>query len=246
TVFPGKIINNQWMPNESGWYWEPITRVDDSGSPLKLENAIVHSDNIFFAFAALSLDQDDFINYLRRIGMEQAAPFDLPLKKANLVTRELDRRLIADMGYGQGEILLTPLQLTSMYTAFANGSGDMLAPILVEQICQTDGLAYNILQQNDAQVWIENAVSQASLDVLLPLLRKVVKSGTGQYVKISGVDIAGKTGTAEIGNDKSREISWFAGYWTDGYYPRLVIVMVDTAAEEGAVKFDIAKKLLNP
>ncbi len=246
TVFPGKIVNNQWMPSEPSWYWEPITRVDDSGSPLKLSNALVHSDNIFFAYAAMSLDQDDFLNYLRRIGMEQAVPFDLPLKPANLVTREIDRRLIADMGYGQGEILLTPLQMASMYTAFANGIGDMLEPILVEKISQTDGLNYNTLLQNDATVWIENAVSQESLDVLLPLLSEVVKSGTGQYVKISGVDIAGKTGTAEIGNDKSREISWFAGYWTDGYYKRLVVVLVDTAADEGRVKFDIAKLLLNP
>jgi cell division protein FtsI/penicillin-binding protein 2 len=247
TVFPGKIVNNQWTPEEEGWYWEqPITRIDDSGSPLKLSNALIHSDNIFFAYAALSTDEDDFINYLRRIGMEEAPPFDLPLKKANLVSRELDRRLIADMGYGQGEILLTPLQLTSMYTAFANESGDMLTPILVEKICQTDGLDYNTVQQNDAQVWKEDAVSGASLDVLLPLLSEVVKSGTGQYARISGVDIAGKTGTAEIGNDKDREISWFAGYWTDGYYPRLVVVMVDTAADEGAVKFDIAKQLLNP
>ncbi len=55
-----------------------------------------------------------------------------------------------------------------------------------------------------------------------------------------------QTGTAEIGDDKSREISWFVGYWTDGYYPRLVVVMVDTAADEGAVKFKIAKQLLNP
>jgi len=247
TVFPGKIINNQWTPDEAGWYWEqPITRVDDSGSPLKLSNALVRSDNIFFAFAALELGEDDFLSYLRSIGMEEAVPFDLLLKKANLATREIDRRLIADMGYGQGELLLTPLQLTSMYMAFANGTGDMLAPILVEKICQTDGLDYNTLQQNDTDVWKQNAVSDASLDVLLPLLSEVIKSGTGQYAKIDGVDIAGKTGTAEIGNDKSREISWFVGYWTDGYYPRLVVVMVDTAADEGKVKFDIAKQLLNP
>ena len=88
--------------------------------------------------------------------------------------------------------------------------------------------------------------SLAENQSIADMLEEVVQSGTGVYAKINGVDIAGKTGTAEIGNDKSREISWFAGYWTNGYYPRLVVVMVDTPTEEGAVKFDIAKALLNP
>ena len=245
-VFTGTIINNKWLPDEEGWGWDPITRVGNSGTPLKLENALVHSDNIFFADAALRLDEDDFINYLSEIGFEEAVPFDLAVKSANLVSTELYRRRIAEMGYGQGELLVTPIQMASMYTAFANGSGDMLQPRLVEQTCQTDGLDYKVTQTLEPTVWKKDAVSGSSLSILLPMLEEVVQSGTGAYAKINGVDIAGKTGTAEIGEDKSREISWFAGYWTQGYYPRLVIVMVDTPAEEGAVKFDIAKALLNP
>lgn len=247
TIFPGTIVDNQWTPDEEGWYWDkPIKRAHKSGTPLKLENALVHSDNIFFAYAALKTDEEEFIDYLKKIGMEESVPFDLPVKTANLFTRELDRRLIADMGYGQGEMLLTPLQIASMYTAFANKTGDMLQPILVEKLCQTDGLEYNVTQEFNKTVWKENAVSDTSVDILLPMLKEVVTSGTGAYAKIKGVSIAGKTGTAEIGSDKSREISWFVGYWTDGYYPRLVVVMVDTAADKGKVKFDIAKILLNP
>lgn len=246
TEFTGRIVNNQWRPDEEGWCWEPITRVHASDPPLKLENALVHSDNIFFAFAAMQTDQDKFIEYFERIGMDESVPFDIPVKSANLVTSELDRRLIADMGYGQGEFAMSPLQVASMYTAFANGTGDMLQPILVEKMCQTDGLDYNVTQTFEKTVWKENAVSGSSVDILQPMLKKVVTSGTGAFAKINGVSIAGKTGTAEIGSDKSREISWFVGYWTDGYYPRLVVVMVDTASGQGKVKFDIAKKLLNP
>ena len=246
TVFTGTIVNNQWLPEEEGWSWDPITRVGPSGTPLMLENALVHSDNIFFAYTALELDEDDFLGYLSEIGFEEAVPFDLAVRSANLVSTELYRRRIAEMGYGQGELLITPIQMASMYTAFANGTGDMMQPRLVEQTCQTDGLDYNVTQTFEPTVWKKDAVSGSSLSTLLPMLEEVVQSGTGVYAKINGVDIAGKTGTAEIGNDKSREISWFAGYWTNGYYPRLVVVMVDTPAEEGAVKFDIAKALLNP
>ncbi len=246
TIFTGTIIKNKWKPEEEGWVWDPITRVGDSGTPLKLENALVHSDNIFFAYAALRLNEEDFINYLKEIGFEEAVPFDLPVKTANLVSTELYRRRIAEMGYGQGELLIAPIQMASMYTAIANDTGDMLQPILVEKTCQTDGLDYNVTQTFEPTVWKKDAVSDATLDILQPMLKEVVQSGTGYLAKINGVEIAGKTGTAEIGDDKSREISWFVGYWTAGYYPRMVVVMVDTAAEEGAVKFDIAKELLNP
>ena len=165
-------MDNKWRPDEEGWYWDPITRVHKSGTPLKLENALVHSDNIYFAFAAMETGEEKFIDYLKKIGMEESVPFDLPVKSANLVTRELDRRLIADMGYGQGELLLTPLQVASMYTAFANETGDMLQPILVEKLCQTDGLEYNVTQEFNKTVWKENAVSDASVDILLPMLKR--------------------------------------------------------------------------
>ena len=248
TEFDGEIIDNQWLPDMRGWFWKPITRVDDSGSPLVLYNALTYSDNIYFAFAALRLGSDDFMAYMEQIGMEEAVPFDLPVKAASLVksTSTIDLRLLADMGYGQGELLMSPLQLASMYTAFANGSGDMLQPILVQKICQTQDLEYVTIAQNERTVWVDDAISDNSMDVLLPILYDVVQRGTGRPVRIPGVRIAGKTGTAEIGDDKSREISWFAGYWEDGNYDRLVVVMVDTAAEEGPVKFDIAKALLTP
>ncbi|MGI5849401.1 MAG: penicillin-binding transpeptidase domain-containing protein [Christensenellales bacterium] len=248
TIFDGKIVDNQWTPDEEGWNWQSITRIDDSGTPLKLYNALVCSDNIYFAYIALKLGDEKFIEYLERIGMEQAVPFDLPIKKANAVnaTTSMYRKLLADMGYGQGELLVTPVQLAAMYTAFANGTGDMYQPVLVQKICQTKGFDYNVLSEKQPSVWVEDVVSNSSLDILTPILKDVINSGTGRPARIPGVDIAGKTGTAEIGNDKSREISWFAGYWLNGYYDRLVIVMVDVAAGEGAVKFDIAKTLLKP
>jgi len=247
TVFDGVIEDNQWLPTEEGWIWEPITRVDNSGTPLKLHNALTKSDNIYFAFAALRLGDDALLEYFSRIGMEEAVPFDLPVMRANLVnTSKIERNMVAVMGYGQGELLITPLQLAAMYTAFADGSGDMKQPILVEKRCQTDGLDYATVDERGASVWVEDAVSSKNLETLLPILRDVVQDGTGFPLQGTTFSIAGKTGTAEIGSDKSREISWFAGYWEDGYYDRLVVVMVDTAAEEGTVKFDIARELLEP
>lgn len=249
TVFDGQIVDNKWTPDEEGWSVS-VTRIDynDSGAPLQLHNAMVYSDNIYFAFAALRLGEEKFLDYLDRIGLKDAAPFDLKLKKANLVnnTSMVTPQLLADTGYGQGQLQLTPIQLAAMYTAFAGGTGDMLEPVLVQKLCRAEGEEYVTLSERTATTWISGAVSKRSLRDLAPILADVIQSGTGKPVRIRGVGLAGKTGTAEVGNDKSREISWFAGYWTEGYYNRLVVVMVDVAAEEGHVKFDIAKALLSP
>ena len=142
--------------------------------------------------------------------------------------------------------MITPLQMAAMYTAFANKTGNIMQPVLVKSLCRTEGTDYVTLSKKDPVAWIENAVSQSTLDTLTPMLKTVIDNGTGHDAKIPGVPMAGKTGTAEIGNDKAREISWFACYWLDGYYDRLVLVMVDVATEKGPVKFAIANELLAP
>lgn len=247
SAFPYTIVDDRWMPDIQGWGTLAIKRVSDSGTPLVMQNAITNSDNIYFAWLALQMGKDTYLDYLSRIGFEEAVPFDLPVMTANLIDSTLYSRLLAEMGYGQGELLITPIQVAAMYTAFANGTGNMMQPILVDRLCQTQGLEYVTTWQSEPTVWIDGAVSQSSLSTLQPILEAVISSGTGSRVRnIAGVTLAGKTGTAQIGEDKSREISWFACYWVDGSYDRLVIVMVDVAEGEGPVKFDIARPLLMP
>lgn len=246
TAFDGVIVDNKWQPEDKV---VSVTRINDNaGSPLQLANALRSSDNIYFAWEALLLGADKLVDYFESVGFGQDVPFDLPVKTSSVKsnTTMMSDQLLATMGYGQGELVITPIQVAAMYTAFANQTGDIMQPVLVQKICRTEGLDYVTLSENNGDVWIEDAVSQQSLDVLAPMLKNVIDHGTGYDAHIPGVPMAGKTGTAEIGNDKSREISWFACYWLDGYYDRLVLVMVDTAADEGSVKLSIAKELLAP
>ena len=246
TAFEGEIVDDVWKSED---LVVRVKRIDDSaGSPLQLANALRSSDNIYFAFAALQLGADKLVDYFKQIGFEQEMPFDLAVNTSGVVNSGtmMTNQLLANMGYGQGELVLAPIQLAAMYTAFANQTGDIMQPMLVKKLCRTEGLDYVTLNQNEGKVWIENAVSQQSLDILKPMLQNVIDRGTGHAADIPGVPMAGKTGTAEKDAGKSREISWFACYWLDGYYDRLVIVMVDVATEKGPVKFDIAKELLAP
>lgn len=254
--FDGVIVDNKWQPEDKN---VSVTRINDkAGSPLKLANALKSSDNIFFAWAALNLGAEKLMDYYERIGFNMEVPFDLPVKtSSDLNTGSMmTDRMLADMGYGQGELVISPLQMAAMYTAFANKTGNIMQPVLVKKICRTEGTEYVTLSQKDPTVWIQNAVSQQSLTTLAPMLQEVIDRGTGYPVRHQTTELhqgnelpipmAGKTGTAEIGNDKAREISWFACYWLEGYYNRLVLVMVDVATEKGPVKFAIANELLVP
>ncbi len=244
--FDGTIVDDLWEPEDMNVRVKRIN--DNAGWPLMLPNALKSSDNIYFAWAALHLGAEKLMEYYERIGFNQEMSFDLPVKKSSDINTGamMTDQLLADMGYGQGQLVITPLQMAAMYTAFANKTGNIMQPVLVRNICRTEGTDYVTLSDKEAAVWIQSAVSQQSLDTLTPMLKTVIDSGTGHDAKITGVPMAGKTGTAEIGNDKAREISWFACYWLEGYYDRLVLVMVDVAAEKGPVKFAIAKELLAP
>ena len=128
TVFPYAVSNNSWKP-DGVWYWDKVTRNETPDGPLDLEMAFRFSDNIYFSWATLNLGQEKFLEYMNRIGLKEAVPFDLPTAKANLINEgtEINRKLVSDMSFGHGEIVLSPIQAAAMYTVFENG-GDMLTP----------------------------------------------------------------------------------------------------------------------
>ena len=217
-----------------------------------MRSAIVHSDNIYFANAALLMGWDNYTSYMKSIGFGDTMPFDLNVAQSQLYNddTELTLMLLADSGYGQGEILTTPLQMATMFCAFANG-GNIMQPYIVDGLYETEGIKYNNVSRASPKVWKSSVIEQHSLDVIVPYLKDVVDhnlNGTGRSLKVTSVTVAAKTGTAEIGNDKSRQISWFAGFRcdTEDKDARLVLVMLEvpTTEEYASLKFDIAREML--
>ena len=217
-----------------------------------MRSAIVHSDNIYFANAALLMGWDNYTSYMKSIGFGDTMPFDLNVAQSQLYNddTELTLMLLADSGYGQGEILTTPLQMATMFCAFANG-GNIMQPYIVDGLYETEGIKYNDVSRVSPKVWKSGVIEQHSLDVIVPYLKDVVDhnlNGTGRSLKVTSVTVAAKTGTAEIGNDKSRQISWFAGFRcdTEDKDARLVLVMLEvpTTDEYASLKFDIAREML--
>lgn len=126
-----------------------------------------------------------------------------------------------------------------------------MQPYIVDGLYETEGIKYNNVSRASPKVWKSGVIEQHSLDVIVPYLKDVVDhnlNGTGRSLKVTSVTVAAKTGTAEIGNDKSRQISWFAGFrcGVEDKDARLVLVMLEvpTTDEYASLKFDIAREML--
>lgn len=207
-------------------------------SPVTLENALVYSDNIFFAKAALELGADAFMKGLDGFGFNKELPFAIKMgvsQYANDGGKITDEIQLADSGYGQGQVLSNPLHLASMYTAFSN-NGDMLEPYLIYK------------DSPSSKTWIPGAVSPEHTSLLLDDLKSVVNKpeGSGYAAHRSDTVLAGKTGTAELKSEqgtKGKEIGWFSVFTTDPALqkPVLLVSMVDGVEDKGGSTYVVKK-----
>ncbi|EJL21703.1 penicillin-binding transpeptidase domain-containing protein, partial [Brevibacillus sp. BC25] len=121
-----------WQKDAS-WGGYEVTRVSDYGGPVNLEKALVYSDNIYFAKAALSMGEEQFVKKSELFGFHEALPIPYPLDKSKLYNDSFKNEIqLADSGYGQGEVTMTPLHLALVYSAFAN-DGNIVNPSLLQE-----------------------------------------------------------------------------------------------------------------
>lgn len=216
-----------WQKDDS-WGSYHVTTLHDYGEDVTLRNALVYSDNIYFAKAALKIGADTFTEQLKKIGFGQEVPFPIGLtvsqySNEDTISTEVQ---LADSGYGQGQILTNPVHLASIYTAFLN-SGDMRKP--------------QLLTDAEPEVWISQAFTQEAVQTVGEDLREVVNSseGTGYGLRMDGIELAGKTGTAEIKDSvedqNGTELGWMAVYTTDPNTerPLLLLTMVEDVKDRG-------------
>lgn len=231
-----KITGLSWKKS-GNWGNYSVTRVSDYGSPSNLANALVYSDNIYFAQAALDIGKDVFKDKLNSFGFSDKIPFEYPLYNSQISSDKSFKTEVqlADSGYGQGEILLNPVHLAALYTMFQN-DGNILTPYLEYK------------QAPASKVWKTNAVSKESANLVLQDLIQVVENqnGTGHQAFTTGLTIAGKTGTAEIkasqDDTKGTELGWFVGMTTNkGKNNLLVVMMAEDVKDRGGSHYVVPK-----
>lgn len=245
--FTGEIIKKQWTP-KGYWPYPPITRVSNYSGPVNMSNAITKSDNIYFADVALKAGWEKLEPFLKMIGFDERIPFDLRVSKPGYLNSDNyeNMQLLAATGYGQGELIISPLQMACIFSSLAN-NGDVMTPRLVRATRRIEGTDYAVVDEYSESVWKENIISDHALSTIVPMLRRVVEEGSGRKIHINGLTICGKTGTAEIGSDKTREIAWMIAFVENADYNRLVCVTLELPANyKGTIRYDLARELLMP
>ena len=198
--------------------------------PVILENALIYSDNIYFAKAALKIGCEEMESSLTQLGFNAELPFEIKMAKSQYSNSEsIETEIqLADSGYGQGQVLVNPLHLACIYSAFCN-EGNIIKPYLVYQ------------NEVSAEYWISGAFSSETASRVLEGTKKVVNDshGTGYAAHRDDIVLAGKTGTAEIKASKDdtsgTELGWFAVFTAEEMVERpiLIISMVEDVKGRG-------------
>ncbi|RTX74580.1 MULTISPECIES: PBP2a family beta-lactam-resistant peptidoglycan transpeptidase MecA1 [Mammaliicoccus] len=198
-----KINGKGWQKDKS-WGDYNVTRYEVVNGDIDLKQAIESSDNIFFARVALELGSKKFEEGMKRLGVGEDIPSDYPFYNAQISNKNLDNEiLLADSGYGQGEILINPVQILSIYSALEN-KGNVNAP--------------HVLKDTKNKVWKKNIISQENIKLLTDGMQQVVNKTHREDIYRSYANLVGKSGTAELKmkqGETGQQIGWFISYDKD-------------------------------
>jgi peptidoglycan glycosyltransferase len=188
-----KLISGVPMRNDLG----------ESYGPISLTQAMTFSVNTVFGQIGEALGKRTMADYMKRFGFYRRPPLDYPADEMLASGERLNGRLlpvtsdqvdVGRMAIGQDKLAVTPLQMALVVAAVANG-GRLMAPHLADRVVDPDG---RTVDRVEPQV-VSTPISARTAEQVNQMMRTVVESGTGQAVQLPGIEVAGKTGTAEIG-----------------------------------------------
>jgi peptidoglycan glycosyltransferase len=247
---------------DSGKY-QPDSRVSGkngkqiSGAPLNnfdnedfgdidLTFALTNSVNTVWAEVGEKLGKGTMAEYMKKFGFYTDPPMDYPDNqmvasgvnkgRKRLVKATSDQVDIGRVAIGQGDLEVTPLQMATVAQTIGNG-GVRMEPRLVAKVVDQDGRTVDEPLPQEA----ERVMSEDSAQKVGDMMRNVVKEGTGTAAALEGVDVAGKTGTAEV-NLQGLNDPWFIGF-TDRFAVAVVFERVQ-GGTGGTISAPVAKAVL--
>ncbi|HFU2492328.1 TPA: penicillin-binding transpeptidase domain-containing protein [Enterococcus faecium] len=188
TIDPNEVltINGLKWQKDSSWGSFKTTRVSSDVSQVDLKTALIYSDNIYAAQETLKMGEKKFRTGLDKFIFGEDLDLPISMNPAQISNEDSFNSdiLLADTGYGQGELLITPIQQAAMYSVFIN-NGTLVYPKLIADKETKDK---------------KNVISETAVQTIVPDLREVVQdvNGTAHSLSALGIPLAAKTGTAEI------------------------------------------------
>jgi penicillin-binding protein A len=200
--------------------------------------AFASSINTTFAKLGVELGSDVLAGYAADFGFGKELPWPMGGAKSFFPDPGgMDKAHLAQAAYGQGEVLATPLQMALAAAAIAN-DGQIMKPYLVSRVSDYHG---TVLEETKPEVWLRPIASETAA-VLRALMVEVVKRGTGTGAALSSVQVAGKTGTAEVADAEPH--AWFIGFAPADDPQVVVAVLVENAGTGGSIAAPIARQVI--
>lgn len=229
---PSFTIDGQGMTWQKNTTWGNyfVRRIYAPQTPVNLEDAMIYSDNIYFARMALDTGAAALIEGLKAFGFSEEDASGLGFLKSQIAEGEdLSNEIrLADTGYGQGQMLVHALTLPKAYTALAD-----------------QGLMKELMIVKEDRLAKETAVISAeTAETVLSDLRKVVRDERGSAYSLNLPDrsFAGKTGTSEVGRGESyRQLGWFSAIEESAENPYITTMMVEDVADRGMSRLVVEK-----
>src|SRR5215210_1803801 len=213
---------------------------------IDLTEALTNSVNTVWAEVGEKVGKKTIGEYMTKFGFYKPPPIDLPADQL-LSTGERNKgkllsprsRLIdvGRMAIGQDKLLVTPLQMATVAATIANG-GVRMEPHITQKIVDPDGRTQDEIEGRRA----ERVISADAARALTVMMKNVVKEGTGTAAALEGVELAGKTGTAEIDIQRRINDPWFIGF-TDEFAVAVVLERVQ-GGTGGVDAAPVAKQVL--
>jgi peptidoglycan glycosyltransferase len=249
------IDSGRYTPNSfiSGRNNKPISGVplqNDGGADygtISLTDALTHSVNTVFGEVGEKLGKSTMFKYMRRFGFDSKLGLDYPSEEMTASgvfkgQRLLDASNSIDIGrvaIGQERLQVTPLQMAMVAAAVANG-GRLMEPRLVDRVTTPDGGLRSRNRPTERSV----VMSEHAASELAGMMTHVVQEGTGTAGALQGIDVAGKTGTAEVVNGAANQ-AWFIAF-APVRDPKVAIAVTieRTTGQGGTVAAPIAKQVM--
>jgi penicillin-binding protein A len=240
---PSSIVNGRSPKTISG---APLTNFGgEQFGDIDLTTALTHSVNTVWAEVGEKLGKQTMADYMGKFGFFKDPPMDYPdeqmvpsgeYDRGRLLKPNSDRIDVGRMAIGQDKLLVTPLQMASVAQTIGNG-GVRMKPRLVSKVLDPDGRTIDQPLPDEAT----RVMSSDTAAKLTDMMKNVVKEGTGTAAALEGVEVAGKTGTAEL-DLRGLNDAWFIGF-TDKAAVAVVIERVQ-GGTGGTIAAPIAKAVL--
>ncbi|WP_069884542.1 peptidoglycan D,D-transpeptidase FtsI family protein [Streptomyces luteocolor] len=213
-----------------------VLRNENQSAPCEnasIRTGLQYSCNNVFAKMAVDLGQDKVEAMAEKLGFN-ADKLDVPVRAGKSVyPSDMDKAQTGLSGIGQFDVTATPLQMSMVSAAIANG-GELAKPHMVSQITDSSG---NALEKYDDAA-SQRVMSESTAEGLQSAMETVVDKGTGTNARIDGAKVGGKTGTAQHGENNSKTpYAWFTSYakGSDGKEVAVAVMIESSSAARDEV-----------